>query len=242
MSKKLITIILVVVVSVIIASSSVNAFRSRPDLVDNAGNNDSYDPEFGDVDTGFFGKWFKLAGTLKNVWDLARGGGNGISGPTFVFGGHITHSEGGCDITFRAWFWIYSAYYTGPAAYPPHFGCFGLCPKPRLPLGGNTIEVGPPVNSPTGQMFTFPFISQIYANHSEGREGPWALGTGFTSSTLIDKINDTLGDVSINLLSPGSGCPGPVAGEPYVPYCFDTFKLECSENNKNFILKMGTSK
>jgi hypothetical protein len=75
-------------------------------------------------------------------------------------------------------------------------------------------------------MFTFPFISDIYENHNEGTEGAWALGLGFKPFP-IDKVNDALG--KIPQISYGAGW-------------IDHFHLECSDNNKNVILKMGTSK
>lgn len=141
----------------------------------------------------------------------------------FIFGGHITHSEGGCSLKFTTHTRIVV------------LGVPVVVPIPGLiPLGGNTIEVGPPVNSPGGQMFTFPGITDIYRNNSQGRVGPWALGIGFAPFP-IDKINDALG--KLPSIPPG-GC-GQTQGSEF---CVDNFHLDCSDNNKNVILKIGTSK
>jgi hypothetical protein len=132
----------------------------------------------------------------------------------FPFGGHITHAEGGCHIKY--WVFIYSA---------PPFGQPLTFPGVPIPLGGDTIEVGPPLKSPEGQLFTFPYVSQIYANNNQDTEGVWALGIAF-SPFPIDEINDVLGEI------------------PHIPipdgYLYD-FHLDCSKDNKNVILQLGTS-
>lgn len=144
--------------------------------------------------------WIK---TIKDYSEFAKGS-------TFVFGGHITHSEGGCMLF---------------AKYCPLGWCWGVPSAIRIPLGGNTIEVGPPVSSPEGQMFTFPFISNSYLNHNEDKEGGWALGIGFNQFP-IEEINDMLGNI-------------PAIPVPYGT--IDDWHIDCSDNNKNLILKIGTS-
>ncbi len=167
----------------------------------------------GAIDFNFVGKIKDIVGYIKTTKNMASGNNLSEDVPhTFNFGGHITHSEGGCAV--KAWTWIIVLGFPVP------------CPNClTIPLGGNTIEVGDPISSPKGQMFTFPFISDIYANHNEGKTGPWALGIGFTPFP-IDKINDALGKI------------------PKIPFgvgWIDHFHLECSDSNKNVILKMGTS-
>lgn len=133
----------------------------------------------------------------------------------FVFGGRITHSEGGCAIKY--WVFIYTA---------PPFGQPITFPGPPIPIGGTTIEVGPPIRSPKGQIFTFPYVSDVYKNNSEKRVGPWALGIGFTPFP-IDKINDALDNI------------------PHIPIpngFIYKISLDCSDDNKNVILKIGTSR
>ena len=143
---------------------------------------------------------------------------------TFAFGGHITHSEGGCAVKYTVHIRIFIL---GIPVVVPF-------PGVPIPLGGDTIEVGPPLSGPPGQMFTFPGISDVYSNHSEGRVGPWALGLGFAPFP-IDKINEALDELPS--IPPG-GCGQGQASE----VCMDNFHLDCSDNNKNVILKLGTSK
>lgn len=131
----------------------------------------------------------------------------------FKFGGHITHSEGGCHIKYMVFIYVCA------------FGFPCVFPGVPISIGGNTIEVGPPLPGPTGQMFTFPGISDIYNNHHEDQEGVWALGLGY-SPFPIDRINDALGNIP-NIPIPDG-------------FLFN-FSLDCSENNKNVILKLGTS-
>jgi hypothetical protein len=175
----------------------------------------------------FVGKIKQVAGYIKNIKNVAHGNDLGEDVPhTFVFGGKITHSErSGCEIRVK---------------FCPAGICWIGVSVIRIPLGGVTIEVGPPVESPEeeeeeeededededeGQMFTFPGISDVYANYNEDQEDVWTLGLGFTPFP-IDKINDALDNIP----------PIPV------PYgTIDDFHLECSDNNKNVILKIGTS-
>src|SRR3989344_8191774 len=95
---------------------------------------------------------------------------NSIVPHSFPFGGHITSSERACSL--RA-----TVIYTGP---PFPF----ICPNCFYwALGGRAIEVGPPVPT-NGRIIAFPWISDIYRNHSENQVGPWALGLGFTPFPL----------------------------------------------------------
>lgn len=168
--------------------------------------------------------------TTTKYIKLAKDIQNNTSSNIFPFGGRITHSEGGCALKFRIWTWI--TVYGFPVPIP--------CPScGSIPLGGNTIEVGPPgIPSPTGQIFTFPFITEIYDNNNQGKVGPWTIGLGWQPFP-IDKINKALEDVTISI-PPGNSCPG-APRNFYIPSCFDDFHLKCSDNDRNVILKIGTS-
>lgn len=137
---------------------------------------------------------------------------------SFPFGGHITSSERACS--FKFWIWTYICY--GP------LGCYQTpCPNCGfIPLGGRAIKVGPPLASP-GKIIIFPWISDVYRNHSEKRVGPWALGLGFTPFPLAE-INDALGLIEI---PPGPPC-GSRIGPPYVPNCFDHFHISCQASGE----------
>lgn len=205
--KKLIALILLIAISGSFMSTTVNAYDVTQDDINKAKSA-----------WNFIGTIRSVVGFIKTLKNLKTGNNLPENVPhIFVFGGHITHSEGGCALNFKV------------IIYGVGITCFGIC---AIPLGGTTLEVGPPVDSPEGQMFTFPYISDIYANHSEGREGPWALGIGFTPFP-IDEINDALGkipDIYVGTY--------PYVGNVYI----GNWYLKCSDNDKNVILKMGTSK
>lgn len=145
----------------------------------------------------------------------------------FVFGGRITHSKGGCKIKYRVWTTVC-------------YGIFGCWATPfpgfPIPLGGNTIEVGPPISSPKGQMFTFPGITDIYMNKRQGKVGPWALGIGWKPFP-IKQINEALKNIEISI--GGGACY--VRPQSIGQTCVNNFHLDCSDNNENVILKIGTS-
>ena len=188
MSKSIIIIVLLAIITLVELSSPipVHAF--------------SFD---------FVGKIVTIAKYVKTARDTA-----GEVPHRFVFGGHVTHAEGGCHVKYTVL--LYNACFGFPC--PPF-------PGVPIPIGGNTIEVGPPLSSPSGQIFTFPFISDVYANHNEDKVSHWALGIGYTPFP-IDKINDALDKIP----------PIPIPdGQVY------DFSLECSDSNKNVVLKMGTS-
>ncbi len=163
-------------------------------------------------DFDFIGKIKDIAGYVKTAQGAIDNSASEDTPHRFIFGGKITHSEGGCHIKAK-------------------FCPAGICKVGvsvitiPIPNGGNTIEVGSPVPSPKGQMFTFLGITDIYANKNTDKEGHWALGTGFTPFP-IDKINDALGKI------------------PNIPVPYGSigdFHLECSKSNKAVILKIGTS-
>lgn len=159
----------------------------------------------------------RVAGYIRNIWNA----GNAIYGigipenvpHVFPFGGRITSTGGGCHIRF--WIW-----YTGPPLFTPI-----PCPNCGfIPLSSYAVTVGQPVPG-YGEMFSFPLITDTYANYHQGQVGVWTLGLGFTPFP-IDRINSALGAI------------------PRIPYgagWFDRFSLRCSNDNLNVILKIGTS-
>ncbi len=183
---------------------------------------------------GSITKIISIIKTIVKYINLAKNIQSSTNTNIFPFGGRITHSEGGCALKFRIWTWIQVPTPVGPIPVPIPCPSCGL-----IPLGGNTIEVGPPgVPSPKGQIFTFPYITEIYNNNNEEKVGPWTLGLGFRPFP-IDKINDALKEITISI-PPSNSCPG-APRNFYIPSCFDDFHLKCSDNDKNVILKIGTS-
>ena len=165
-NKKIIAVFLLIAISGLFISPIAKAGHE-------AGHND-YDITTGDLQNA--GKAWSFISTIRNVAGFIKtiqsGGiipvGNDLPDSIphlFIFGGHITHSEGGCSLNFKIKLKIYSV-----IPFPFSISCpGGVC---ALPIGGNTIEVGGPISSPEGQIFTLPFISDIYANHNEGKTGP----------------------------------------------------------------------
>jgi hypothetical protein len=97
-----------------------------------------------------------------------------------------------------------------------------------------------------GYVIDFPFISQIYENHTENRVGPWALGLGFSPFPL-DEINDALGQLklrfppSVNELA-NLPCYVPSAESilactkgsqfGYAGACVDSISLDCKASGE----------
>ena len=127
---------------------------------------------------------------------------------TFPFGGHITSSEDGCKLHY----WVFTVVLGVQVTFPGF----------PIPIGGPAIEVGPPVSTP-GEVFIFPFISDVYRNNRENRVGPWALGIGWTPFP-INQINDALALI-----------PPITIGN----VTFYNFSLSCPSDN--VVLKLGTS-
>jgi hypothetical protein len=133
------------------------------------------------------------------------------------FGGHIESSERACDLHFRSVTWL--GIQAGPYWFPGH-----VYVPVDIPLTGRAIVVGPPLptynygtcnnnvctsgqtgpcrddrdcgSAGDGKIISFPWISNIYRNHTEDTVGPWALGLAFTPFPL-DEINDELREISI---------------------------------------------
>jgi len=127
------------------------------------------------------------------------------------FGGRITKTGKACTIHY----WM-----TEPPFFIPHPGF-------PIPIGGTKINVGPP-GITAKEIFTFPFISQIYSNHHENRVGAWTLGLTFNKEffkkRVLDPINDALDQIppiSVGLVT------------------FFNFSLSCPDGG--VIYKIGTS-
>jgi hypothetical protein len=234
--KIIITIILILIIFSVVNTNNVYALERRsspPPGFDTKSIED--DPPEVSGDSGPFN--FDFIGRLISIFQTLKEFSETDPRLIFPFGGKIEKAGGGCAITFRFWFLVVLGDVGFPMSYPPPFCIF--CPKPKIPLGGANILVGDPKGSP-GDMFTLPWITDIYEFKKQGTVGVWALGTAF-GPFPIERVNEILDEISINLASPGSGCPGFSTYGPYIPYCFDNFKLECSEDNRNVILKIGTS-
>jgi hypothetical protein len=185
-------------------------------------------------------RFVTLVRTLKHLYDTLTSYSLTVPGyipHLFSFGGHITSEENACSLKFRHWYGICYGF----------AGCW-LTPIPfsdRVPTirFGTAIEVGPPRRSP-GKIITFPFVSDIYANHKEDVVGAWALGLGFTPFPLF-LINDVLKVITL---------PNPIVGcqvRPAFPgeWCYDNFRIDCSASGETVrgnpiykvILKIGTA-
>lgn len=182
---------------------------------------------------------------------------------SFPFGGHILTSERACSLKFNEYTFIAGVLtFCTPLPFPSCFQ-FPAGPVPiTIPLGGRAIRVGepvpivPPTTSPYGRAIIFPWISDVYKNHQEKREGPWALGLGFTPFPLKD-INDSLKSIKIrvppnqlSLLDPPCLTPIWPNGGGYTGVCIDNIRFECldsGEFDKNgkpvykVIRKLGTA-
>ena len=137
---------------------------------------------------------------------------------SFPFGGPILSSEQACTVKFDDWFAIpclLGPFCTGPTIL------VGPARIP-IPLGGRAIEVGPPVPS-GGKIIAFPWISNIFKEHTENRAGPWSLGLGFSPFPLQD-INDGLNGIVITI-------PPNLLDLPCIAYNLSPDKpLNCIEN------------
>lgn len=171
---------------------------------------------------------------------------------SFPFGGHILTSERACSLKF-------DEYVIVTICSP--LGCWGtpFGPVPiTLGLGGRAIRVDtpvpivPPTTSPYGRAIVFPWISDVYQRHSEGRVGPWALGLGFTPFPLRD-INNALGGIRIRIpllpLYDSAPCWTPIFGG-YNGSCTENFRFECLDSGEfdqngepvyKVIRKLGTA-
>ncbi|MDP3696659.1 MAG: hypothetical protein Q8R55_01350 [Candidatus Taylorbacteria bacterium] len=172
---------------------------------------------------------------------------------SFPFGGHILTSERACSLKFNE--------YTIITICTPLTGCWGtpFGPVPiSIPLGGRAIRVGepvpivPPTASPYGRAIVFPWISDVYRNHSENRVGPWALGLGFTPFPLKN-LNDELKGIRIRIpllpLYDSAPCWTPIFGT-YNGICLENFHFECLDSGEfaqngdpiyKVIRKLGTA-
>ena len=197
-----------------------------------------YTPQARAISLADLPKIIELVRKLKTYYDAYKNSSSinlpGYVPHKFPFGGRITSTEQACSLKFWQWYLV---------CYPV-IGCY-MTPFPGyIPLGGSAITTGEPlpVKPPPGRVITFPFISQIYNNHTEDRVGPWDLGIGFTPFPL-DQINSILEAITI---------PPTVTCSPttYTGACFDHFHIDCSasgEKDRNgndiykVILKLGTS-
>ncbi len=183
---------------------------------------------------------------------------------SFPFGGPVLSSEQACKLKFKAY-----VYVPNPACFIP--GGQAICAKiPTVPVpipipfpmpGFRAIRVGepvpviPPTTSPYGRVITFPWISQIYDQHTENRAGPWALGLGFTPFPLKD-INDSLKGLIIWILPQAGlgaiGCPDVNFSHTHFwgDVCITDFQFDClnsgdkdanGEDIYKVIRKLGTS-
>ena len=126
------------------------------------------------------------------------------------FGGKIVESGTACKLHY----WM-----SEPPFYIPHPGF-------PIPLFGSKIRVATP-GIPISNVFTFPGITQIYANKHEDRVGVWTLGISSKKNfvnSIINTVNSTL-----------SRIPPIIVG----PVTFFNFSLSCPDGG--IILKIGTS-
>ena len=129
---------------------------------------------------------------------------------TVPFGGRIVESGTACKLHY----WM-----SEPPFYIPHPGF-------PIPLFGSKIRVATP-GIPISNVFTFPGITQIYANKHEDRVGVWTLGISSKKNfvnSIINTVNSTL-----------SRIPPIIVG----PVTFFNFSLSCPDGG--IILKIGTS-
>ena len=145
-----------------------------------------------------------VASLLQNV-DTVR-----ITSP---FGGKIADTGRACTIHY------WTLYYV--AGFPVTH------PGVPIPIGGTKIDVGPP-GIEAEEIFTFPFISQIYLNNNENQVGAWTLGLIFNNEffeeSVLNPINDALDQIpafSVGVIT------------------FYNFSLSCPDGG--VIYKIGTS-
>ena len=152
--------------------------------------------------------------TVVNIIDSTKAGKSTAS-ITFPFGGRITSSGTACKLKFTLWQIIIVI-----------FGVPVPVPFPvSIPITGTVIDVGPP-GLPTDDVYTFPGISDVYANNNENKVGAWTLGIAMTPKIMdeiLDKINSALDSITFT-----------------VPNGWvDNFSLDCPDGG--VILKIGTS-
>ncbi|MEX2090972.1 MAG: hypothetical protein WD989_02495 [Candidatus Paceibacterota bacterium] len=148
-----------------------------------------------------------VANLLKSV-DTAR--------VTFPFGGKITDTGVACKIH----------YWTTVRGCPPVGVCY-VGPGIPIPITGTKIDVDRP-GIPADDIFTFPFISQIYANKNQNKVGVWTLGLAFNNEFfergVLNPINDALDQIPVITIGVAD---------------FYNFSLSCPEGG--VIYKIGTS-
>ena len=153
----------------------------------------------------------RVLNAIRTVADLLRA--IDTARITFPFGGKITDTGVACKLHY----WV--LYFVGP--YPVTH------PGYPIPITGTKIDVGPPGIS-ADDIFTFPFISQVYANRNENRVGAWTLGLAFNKEffkeSVLGPVNDALGQM-------------PVFSVGYLT--FYNFSLSCPDGG--VIYKIGTS-
>ena len=196
------------------------------------------------------GTWTKIICVIKKTSDIIKS----IQKVTraldnvphsFPFGGPILSSERACSFKFSETVWAPNPFFGIPPTLP--YGPFPI----TIPLGGRAIVVGPPISS-GGKVIAFPWISQIYDQHTENRAGPWALGLGFSPFPLKD-INDPLRDIKIWIPPLPFDPPCSVGGfaSAYIGSCTTNFHFECQASGEKdasgndiykVIRKLGTSK
>jgi len=153
---------------------------------------------------------FSVVKIITTINDI----GKSVKAPTATvpFGGRITESKTACKLHYWVTVIIFGVPVTSPGV--------------PIPLFGTKVRVGPP-GLPISDVYTFPRITQVYANHNEGKVGAWTLGIASKANfanLLIKKVNSALN--SIPPISIGVAT-------------FFNFSISCPDGG--IILKIGTS-
>ena len=156
---------------------------------------------------------FDFIGGIRSALDSA-GGINRTIG-VFPFGGQVNNTGSGCVIDYIVW------------APCPIFS-FLLCPYPgiAIPLPSSTsFDINNTLPTP-GEIFTFPFISQVLPTDNKVERNDWALGLGWSPfKPVINLINSALDAVTI----------------PFGVGFINGLKLECSDSDNSVVLIVGSS-
>ena len=135
-----------------------------------------------------------------------------ISKIIFPFGGQIVDTGVACKLHYWVLYFVWGI----PVTHP------GI----PIPIVGTRIDVSLP-GIPAEDIFTFPYISRIYANYNQNKVGVWTLGLALKNEwfekAILDPINKALDNVifSIGIIT------------------FYNFSLNCPDGGP--IYKIGTS-